>query len=113
MQTKIFVSSVLAILLSVGAISADVGVEPRGLVDGGGLTGIVKSVPAVAAPIPPPTVIPIVSITGEALGISIPPGVKARDLVNIKQSSINWGRRKVTNFHNRRVLKRETPGAFW
>jgi len=114
MQAKIFLSSLLATFLAVGAIATPTGVGARDVEISHSLDGIVTPFDKVAADVgvtkPRPNGVIITPKAGDVPAVST--SVKARDLVSIKLSSVNWARRTMTNFHNRRVLKRGPLGVF-
>jgi len=114
MQAKIFLSSFLATLLSVGVIATPTGVGPRGLAVIGGAVDTIETL--VESTISGVDVIldniDNALTPGEGDVPLVSTGVEARDLVSSKLSSINWARRIVANFHNRRVLQREPLDVF-
>ena len=113
MQAKIFLSSLLATLLAVGITATPTGVEARDIKSSHSLNGITTPFENLAKDVgikkPRPSEAIITPKDGDVPVLS---SVKARDLVSSKLSSVNWPWWTVTNFHNRRVLKRELLGVF-
>ena len=114
MQAKIFLSSLLATLLAVGATATPTRSEARDIESSHSLDRIATPFQEVATDSgikkPRPNGLIITPKDGDVPVLST--SVKARDLVSSKLSSVNWPWWTVTNFHNRRVLKRELLGVF-
>ena len=114
MQAKIFLSSLLATLLAVGVIATPTGVGARAIGSSHSLNGAVTPFQEVATDSgikkPRPNGATITPKDGD---VPVPStSVKARDLVSSGLYFVNWTWWTVTNFHNRRVLKRELLGVF-
>ena len=109
MQTKIFLTSLLATFLAVGVTATPAGVKARD-----DRTSHAVEFSKVATSLgnvkpPPPTG---QTITPKDKDVPVAStSVKARDLVSSKLSSTNWAGRQ-TNFYNRRALKRELLDVF-